>query len=133
MEVKACRGCGRLFNYLGFGPAFCPECKDSQEAKYQEVKEYVWEHKGVNIATVSSECDVSENQIREWIREGRLEFAPGIANNTCEKCEKTILGGRFCDACKKAMVDSLNSVYGSKAPAKEDNDTDHNGPRMRFI
>ena len=133
MDVRVCRGCGKLFNYTGYGTAFCPDCRDGLEAKFQEVKNYIWEHKGVNIVTVSEVCDVEEVQIREWIKEGRLEFSPGAANITCEKCGAPILGGRFCNNCKNALVSGLNSAMGSPKPAKDDRRPDGDGPKMRFL
>ena len=48
MNVRTCRKCGRLFNYIT-GYQICPACKEALEAKFQEVKEYVREHKGVSI------------------------------------------------------------------------------------
>ena len=74
MNVRNCRKCGRIFNYV-LGPIMCPKCREDQEAKFQEVKKYVQEHHGADIIEVSEECDVDPGQIRQWIREERLQFA----------------------------------------------------------
>ena len=37
MEVRTCKQCKRLFNYLS-GPPICPGCKAKIEQKFQEVK-----------------------------------------------------------------------------------------------
>lgn len=37
MDVRNCKGCGRLFNYYG-GVPLCKACKDKLEEKFQEVK-----------------------------------------------------------------------------------------------
>ncbi len=40
MDVRNCRQCGRLFNYLS-GPQICPGAEMLLEEKFQQVKEYV--------------------------------------------------------------------------------------------
>ena len=52
MNVRNCRKCGRIFNYV-VGPILCPRCVEEQEKVFQVVKEYVIEHHGADIAEVS--------------------------------------------------------------------------------
>ena len=40
MEVRNCKGCGRLFNYIG-GVPLCGDCKAKLEDKFVEVKRYI--------------------------------------------------------------------------------------------
>ena len=40
MDVRNCRGCGRLFNYLQ-GPHLCPACMQKLEEKFSQVKDYL--------------------------------------------------------------------------------------------
>ena len=42
MNVRNCRGCGKVFNYV-MGPFLCPRCRDEQEVIFQGVKKYVEE------------------------------------------------------------------------------------------
>lgn len=133
MDVRNCRSCGKLFNYIS-GPYMCPTCKDELEAKFQEVKKYIYEHPGVNIARVAEDCEIEAGQIRQWIREERLEFAEGSMELGCEKCGAPITSGRFCNACKSSMVNSLNSAYQSSAPSQPAKpDKGGEGPKMRFL
>ncbi|MBO4898936.1 MAG: flagellar protein [Lachnospiraceae bacterium] len=133
MDVRNCRGCGKLFNYVS-GPFMCPACREKLEEKFQEVKKYIQENKGVTVSAVAEACDIDSNQIRQWIREERLEFASGASEICCEKCGTPITSGRFCDKCKNSMVNSLNNVYAQEAPAKpERNDKSDGGPKMRFL
>lgn len=37
MNVRNCKKCGRMFNYV-MGQVICPRCKEDQEAKFLEVK-----------------------------------------------------------------------------------------------
>ena len=71
MNVKNCRKCKRIFNYV-MGPVLCPRCREEEEEKFQEVKKYVIENPGSGIQEVSEACDVSVNLIRQWLREERL-------------------------------------------------------------
>ena len=132
MDVRNCRGCGKLFNYVS-GPFMCPACREKLEEKFQEVKKYIQENRGVTVADVAEACEVDANQIRQWIREERLEFASGASEIACEKCGAPITSGRFCDKCKSPMVNSLNNVYKSDTPARPDRDDRAGGPKMRFL
>ncbi|MCR5595132.1 MAG: transposase [Lachnospiraceae bacterium] len=132
MDVRNCRGCGKLFNYIS-GPLMCPACRENLEKKFQEVKLYIQDNKGVTVKDVAEACEVDPGQIRQWIREERLEFASGASEITCEKCGKPISSGRFCDACKNSMVNSLNNVYKPEAPAPQRKDDSAGGPKMRFL
>ena len=57
MNVRNCRNCGRIFNYIS-GAITCPACRSQLEEKFQEVKKYIQENRGVGIAQVAEECDV---------------------------------------------------------------------------
>ena len=136
MNVRNCRKCGKIFNYV-LGPIMCPRCRDEQEAKFQEVKKYVSEHYGADIVEVSDVCDVDPSQIRQWIREERLQFADDSPIRIpCEKCGAMIRSGRYCDSCKMEMTQGFKQAMGrdrvikqeeKKAPARSGND------RMRFL
>ena len=42
MEVRNCKGCGRLYNYIGGSyKNLCPNCIGDMEEKFQEVKKYI--------------------------------------------------------------------------------------------
>lgn len=119
------------------GPAICPRCKDEQETKFQEVKEYVREHHGADISEVSQECEVDPGQIRQWIREERLQFADDSPIRiACESCGTMIRSGRFCDKCKAEMTNGFKQAMGhNKAPepAKSPEMPKSSHDRMRFL
>lgn len=136
MNVRNCRKCGRVFNYV-MGPMVCPRCREDLEAKFQEVKKYVQEHVGADITEVSTECDVEPQQIRQWIREERLQFADDSPIRLpCENCGAMIKSGRFCENCKREMTSEFNHAIGrdkpkvaesKPAPKKSERD------KMRFL
>lgn len=69
MEVRNCRSCGRLFNYMGGAP-LCPACQKKLEEKFQEVKAFLEENPNSSVETVADELDVSVKQIRHHYRSG---------------------------------------------------------------
>jgi len=133
MNVRNCRNCGKIFNYLS-GPLICPACKEALEEKFKEVKKYVQDNRGVTIHDVAEACDVNPQQIRQWVREERLEFAQGgVTGISCEKCGTPIPTGRFCPKCKAEMTNNLQSVMPKKKePPKKSKDPKDN-PKMRFL
>lgn len=131
MEVRTCKQCKKLFNYLA-GPPICGACRDALEVKFAEVKEYVREHPNEGINEVAKANDVSTNQIQRWIREERLAFSEdsGVGLD-CESCGRMIRTGRLCQACKDKLLGSVNDMYKSEdsVVAKKHREA----ARMRFL
>lgn len=135
MDVKNCRSCGRLFNYLA-GPYLCEACRNAMEEKFLEVKEYIRENKDANITQISEDCDVTVKQIKQWVREERLILSEGSnVYIECENCGAAIRTGRFCEDCKTKMRGTLQSLYPT-GPADDGKDffkTNPNKNKMRFL
>lgn len=134
MEVRNCKDCGKLFNYMG-GVPVCPTCSKKLEEKFEQVKEYIYDNPGANINQVADENDVSVKQIKQWIREERLCFADNSELGIeCENCGAMIKTGRFCQKCKKQLENSLSNVYETKkaAPVQKKKTGSADG-KMRFL
>lgn len=132
MEVKNCRGCGRLFNYIGGAP-LCEQCRKALEEKFQEVKAYLEENPHATVQQVSEDMEVSTKQIRQWIREERLTLSVAGADGiVCEQCGAPICTGRFCEKCRAEMVNTFSGVI-SKPKQPEIKKREHDGNRMRFL
>jgi RNA polymerase subunit RPABC4/transcription elongation factor Spt4 len=125
MEVKACKNCRRLFNYM-YGPEICPEClksmpekkdgtkkdlmtatlnlngDDDNGLKYEQVRDYIMTNPKATVAQIADVNDVTPSKIFEWIRDDRLEFSDDseYAWFTCAKCGIKIRSGRLCSRCK---------------------------------
>ncbi|MDD6428891.1 MAG: flagellar protein [Lachnospiraceae bacterium] len=112
MDIRNCRKCGRIFQYSGEGPVICDNCKREQEKLFEQVRDYIRDNPGASMNQVSEENSVSINQIQQWVREERLEFSreSGVTFY-CEKCGAPIRTGRFCNNCKNAMAQDLDSMY----------------------
>ena len=132
MEVLSCKGCGRLYNYMG-GPKLCPACQKKLEDKFQEVKQYLNENPNASISEVSENLEVSVKQIKQWVREERLAFSEACADGIlCEHCGIPIRTGRFCDKCKNQMANNLAATLDKPKP-EEPVKRERDGNRMRFL
>lgn len=134
MNVRNCRKCGKLFNYV-MGPITCPACREALEDKFKEVKSYIQNHPNVGINDVSKECDVEVGQIQQWLREERLQFAEGsMVQLACESCGELIRSGRFCDKCKNQMASGFQkSIQPAQAPQPAVKKDTKASPKMRFL
>ena len=134
MNVRNCRKCGNLFNYVS-GPPICMSCREALEEKFQEVKTYIRDNAHASIPQVSEACDVSTNQIHQWLREERLELAEGSSITlNCENCGAVIQTGRFCGKCKNSMANQLNSSIQKPEVKKPEPKKDQKeNPKMRFL
>ena len=132
-DVRNCKGCGKLFNYMPGHPPLCAACLKQLDSKFEQVKQYVYDNPKANIQKVAEENDVSIQQIKKWVREERLAFSEdsgiGLA---CEKCGAMILTGRYCKKCKEKMGDSLSKMYEKpkREPQKKEKDAN---AKMRFL
>jgi len=128
MELKVCKNCRRLFNYI-YGPELCQDYiklvpKDDKkqnstvtqpalkamlkpkvtedEEKFIQVKDYIMANPKATIVQISEVNDITPIKLFEWIREDRLEFSENsqYAWFECEKCGAKIKSGRLCNNCK---------------------------------
>lgn len=133
MEVKVCKNCRRLFNYI-YGPELCQDCiiivsnhdkeqtnKEStvtinelireDKEKHTKVKDYIMVHPKATIVQISKANEISAAKLLEWIREDRLEFSEDSKDAwfECAKCGKKIKSGRMCYQCKQTRYN--NTIY----------------------
>ena len=137
MDVRNCRTCGKLFNYMGSGKPICSACASELEEKFFQVREYVREHKNAGIKEVAEENEVTISQIKQWIREERLAFADNAdIGIECEKCGTMIKTGRFCKTCKGNLASDLNGAVKrpiSKQPEDERKNSTNTKGQARFL
>lgn len=135
MEVRNCKSCGRLFNFVGGSITYrtlCPACIERLEDKFEKAKAYIEENKGATVNEVSEACDVSSKQVEQWVREERLFFSDATnLGIPCQKCGKIIKSGMYCTECKSGLQDQLNSFY--KSPEIIKKKMKDSNARMRFL
>lgn len=133
MDIRNCRSCGKMIQYMGAGPQMCGECRKKLDESFTRVKEYLKENPNCSINDLSENAEVSITQINQWIREERLIFSKdspiGIP---CERCGKTIRSGRYCKDCKDNLVKALGGGIKS-APAQPGKINGSTKARMRFL
>lgn len=133
MDVRNCRECGKLFNYIG-GDPLCQTCLKKMDDKFDQVKEYIYDHPRAGVQEVSEENEVSPAQIRKWIREERLAFSDDSPIGlSCEKCGAMIKTGRFCKKCKDKIVNNLGSIYQEKDLEPQVKKEYRDKAKMRFL
>lgn len=131
MEVRTCKGCKKLFNYIG-GQPLCPKCIADLEDKFVLLKEYVRENPSANISKVAEDNDVSLNQIKQWIREERLSFSTeSLVGIECESCGAMIKTGRFCESCKLKLHNGLEQSIKREESIVQKKQRE--AARMRFL
>lgn len=133
MNVKTCRKCRRLFNYV-VGEQLCPSCKQQMEEDFQKVKKYVNSQPNAKIPEVAEACDVTAEQIRKWLREERLFLSGESPQLTCDNCGALILTGKLCEACKNNTIKALQSVSRkSEVTKKPEPKKDPGRNKMHFL
>ena len=135
MDVRNCMMCGRLFNYMG-GTPICEACKGKMENDFQRVKEYIRENPGATIQQIAKDNDVTTHQIKQWVRDERLELTPDSPIQLfCESCGTNIRTGRFCEACKMKFANGLTDAFRDPKPAPQPETKRKLGKddKMRFI
>ncbi len=131
MDIRNCKNCGKMFNYIG--KPICPTCEKVMEDKFQQVKQYVKDHPEAPISVDSQQNDVSINQIKRWVRQERLSFSEeSLVGLECESCGTMIRTGRFCEACKAKLGNNLSSVI-QKPKAAPLPEKKKESARMRFL
>lgn len=133
MEVRNCKGCGRLYNYMG-GMNLCPACREELEKKFEQVKAYIYDHPNAPMAEVAEKNDVSSKQIKQWVREERLILTePSVDGVLCEHCGVPIRCGRFCDKCKTQMANTIGSAIDRPKKIEPEKKQQKDGNKMRFL
>lgn len=133
MEVRNCRMCGRMFNYLS-GKPICEGCKADLEKKFQEVKDFVRMNGDAPVNKVAEECEVSVKQIKQWIREERLMLSEEAGFFLeCENCGAAVRTGRFCEKCKSKLQNELQRAYVAPKAIVEPTKKGSDKNRMRFL
>ncbi len=123
-KYKQCEYCSRPLpkNYDG---NLCPKCLDTQ--LFREVKEFIRAN-DVNEYMVAEHFGIPLKQVKNWIKEGRIEYrtddpANNISTMHCQRCGAPVAFGSLCPKCLKLL-------NGGKGYSQQQADTDN---RMRYL
>lgn len=101
-NFKSCEYCGRPLP-LNYKETFCPSCSDHH--LFNQVKEYI-RNNDVTEYDVALEFNIPLQKVKQWIREGRIEYKKIDPKKTavsthCKACGEPISFGTLCTKCLK--------------------------------
>lgn len=114
---QACEKCGKTLRFMGVGTYKCMECGHEMYDDYGKVRNYLDAHVGATVQEVEQATKVPRGKIRQLVRDERLEIAANSAMFlSCDRCGINIRSGRYCEACKKAiLLEGEKSIRETKA------------------
>ncbi|MCH5332432.1 MAG: hypothetical protein J1D89_00615 [Agathobacter sp.] len=123
-NFKQCKECGRALSQHYEGD-LCPRCIDA--GLFREVKEFIRSN-NVNEYEVAEHFHIHLKQVKEWIREGRIEYciddpSSNVSSLHCQRCGVAVNFGTLCPKCLKLL--NGNKGYTSDTPGEDS--------RMRFL
>jgi len=134
-DIRNCRKCGRVFNYIG-GEPICPSCRQQEEEIFKKIKDYLYDNPGASVTQVSKDLDVSIELIKRFLKEGRLEIVGEEGKNLlleCEKCGKAINSGRYCKECERELLKGFKTAADAISQKFSDYQTRSNSSSMRYL
>jgi len=112
MDVRNCRRCSRIFTYTG--KAICNHCLEEEQADFDRVREYLFNNRNSTTIQVSEATEVDVKVITRFLKEGRLESDLVISEHgsefNCEKCNRPINSGRYCESCIEELQNDLKKA-----------------------
>lgn len=112
-NYKQCEYCGRPLPN-DYPKTLCPTCLD--KILFSEVKEFI-RNNDVNEFQVAEHFNISIRQVKEWIRQGRIEYkeknsGASLTSIHCQRCGSPVNFGTLCPKCLK-LLNSNVQVYSS--------------------
>ena len=110
-EIKYCESCKRVLPPK-YKEALCPTC--AEYAVFQKAKDFI-RSGDYNEYDVAQFLQIPLQQVRKWIREGRIQYKEDSLNNItiqCQICGVPITFGTMCPKCLKAQnVSGSSSIH----------------------
>ena len=130
-----CPQCGKMLINLPEGEC-CPACREMN--LFADVRDYI-RKEDVNEFEVADHFGLPVSRVKEWIRQGRIEYkeTPNgvrvLSSGYCELCGQPVAFGIICPKCKhKLAEEERKKGYAVFKPGEE---TDDNKMRVmdKFI
>ena len=72
-----CQKCKELYSYeSGLPPEMCPKCQEEKEAQAQQLRDLVWENRGITGMELHELTGIPIETVIKHIEDGLLEAAP---------------------------------------------------------
>ncbi len=103
-KYKQCDICGRPLPQH-FEENLCAKCQEEQ--LFRDVKDFIRTNT-VNEYEVADHFGIPLKQVKQWIREGRIEYQQEDSTNTinrmgCQRCGVPVSFGTLCPKCLKLL------------------------------
>jgi RNA polymerase subunit RPABC4/transcription elongation factor Spt4 len=114
---KQCEYCGRPLPQH-YELDVCPHCMDAN--LFREVKDYIRSNH-VNEYQVAEHFGISIKQVKQWIREGRIEYRTNDPSGTltgihCQRCGAPVTFGSLCPECLKLLNTGSGTAVKTVTP-----------------
>lgn len=120
-DIRQCKYCNKLYNYIG--NKLCPDCVKLMDEAQIKVRDYLYEHPGADVKTISEGAELDERTVLFLLKEGILNVNHGSGIDSglrCSVCGKPISAGKMCEGCRTSLGRSLNSVLPESERLKYD-------------
>lgn len=115
-----CKECGGIMVYKGVGEYQCEDCGTLEYDDYGKVRNYLENHRGANVAEISSYTGVPHKAIRDMIKEHRFEIIDNRGGYLrCEMCGVNINSGRLCPKCEENYHRNLEAKAREERKMKQ--------------
>ncbi|WP_211202300.1 TIGR03826 family flagellar region protein [Salicibibacter cibarius] len=114
-ELANCPECGAL--YVKMVISLCDRCCRSREKRFDKVYEFLRKkaNRESTISETAVHTGVSETEILEFIREGRLQLAdfPNF-HILCAFCGDATRNSRLCKSCETELQGDIANINDTK-------------------
>ncbi len=117
MDVRQCKTCNRLFQYMG--KPYCPECMDEMDRMFIKVRDYLYDHPDADIPEISKKTEVKEKVILDFLKDERLSLQNASGMLICEQCGKPIESGKMCREWKEHLSRAFARMVETPKQKKE--------------
>jgi len=106
-NYKYCKTCGKMLPST-YKLEYCPICEENR--LFDEVRTFIRENE-VNEYQVAEHFGIPQKKVKEWIKEGRIEYkdkgdTQGLVSIHCARCGAPVTFGTLCSKCLKLMNSS---------------------------
>lgn len=106
MNIRQCKLCKKNFQGV---TNLCPTCVQELDHKYVKLRNHLDEKPSSTLPELSESTGVDEKSILFLVREGRLMLKTASADIKCIRCGAAVVSGRYCEACKAGIMQSLSN------------------------
>ena len=125
-NAKECTICHRLIS-TKFEGDICRACQE--EMLFSKVKEYIRSNR-VNEYMVADHFKIPLKKVKNWIKEGRIEYVEKdkqIVGTKCERCGKPVTFGVLCPDCMRLLNYNNKQIHLTAPDLNTEKD------KMRFL